>query len=161
MSSKRYLHKFNCQRPAYQIKDLITEVFQLYPCLPSCQASKTLLLFTYNLPPITYNYLLFLSLVVDCGSLVNLMKKDIHPTYHQAKVRCACGNIFTIGSTKPEISVEICYSCHPFYTGKTKVLDVAGRVEKFKARSTKSAEKPVRKKSEKKAAKKATKASKK
>lgn len=63
------------------------------------------------------------------------MKKETHPTYFaEAKVTCACGNKFTIGSTKPEINVEICSQCHPFYTGTEKVLDTAGRVEKFKAR---------------------------
>jgi large subunit ribosomal protein L31 len=63
------------------------------------------------------------------------MKKDIHPTYHaQAKVTCACGITFAIGSTKPEINVEICSNCHPFYTGNEKVIDTAGRVERFKAR---------------------------
>jgi len=79
--------------------------------------------------------------------LIIVMKKDIHPTYYpQAKVKCACGNTFTVGSTKPEIKVEICYNCHPFYTGKGKLLDVAGRVEKFKARKSKaSAEKPKKK----------------
>ncbi len=66
------------------------------------------------------------------------MKKDIHPQYYQkAKVKCACGAIFTIGSTKPEIQVEICSACHPFYTGKEKLIDTAGRVEKFKARTAK------------------------
>lgn len=63
------------------------------------------------------------------------MKKEIHPEFHtDAKVTCACGNTFTVGSTKKEISVEICSNCHPFYTGNEKVLDTAGRVEKFKAR---------------------------
>jgi large subunit ribosomal protein L31 len=62
------------------------------------------------------------------------MKAEIHPTYHpKAKVECACGNTFTIGSTKEKITVEICSKCHPFYTGTEKVLDSAGRVEKFKA----------------------------
>jgi len=71
------------------------------------------------------------------------MKSDIHPQYFpEAKVHCACGNKFTIGSTKPEFKVEICSNCHPFYTGKEKLLDTAGRVEKFKARRTKAAEKP-------------------
>jgi len=66
------------------------------------------------------------------------MKKDIHPPYHQkAKVTCACGAVFTIGATKPEFEVEICSECHPFYTGKEKIVDVAGRVEKFKARMEK------------------------
>lgn len=64
------------------------------------------------------------------------MKKDIHPQYHEkAKVTCACGNVFTVGSTLPEIHVEICSMCHPFYTGKQKMVDSARRVEKFKERA--------------------------
>jgi len=64
------------------------------------------------------------------------MKKDIHPIYYNdAKVTCACGNHFVIGSTKQEIHTEICSKCHPFYTGKEKVIDTAGRVEKFKKRA--------------------------
>lgn len=64
------------------------------------------------------------------------MKTDIHPTYYEdAKVTCACGRTFEIGSTVKEISVEICSACHPFYTGVEKVVDTAGRVEKFKART--------------------------
>ena len=64
------------------------------------------------------------------------MKKDIHPTYYpDAKVICACGNTFTVGSTKPELHIEICSNCHPFYTGKQKLVDTAGRVEKFRART--------------------------
>lgn len=71
------------------------------------------------------------------------MKKDIHPTYFpEAKVVCACGNKFTMGSTKENIAVEICSACHPFYTGAEKVLDTAGRVEKFKARRATAATKP-------------------
>lgn len=63
------------------------------------------------------------------------MKKDIHPQYYpKAKVHCACGATFAVGSTKPEIQIEICSRCHPFYTGKEKLIDTAGRVEKFKAR---------------------------
>lgn len=63
------------------------------------------------------------------------MKKETHPTYYpKAKVVCACGNTFSIGSTKPEIHIEICSNCHPFYTGKQKLVDTAGRVEKFRAR---------------------------
>ena len=65
------------------------------------------------------------------------MKKEIHPTYHQAKVDCACGNVFTVGSTKEKLEVEICSACHPFYTGTSKVIDTAGRVEKFKQRLAK------------------------
>ncbi|MBN2543770.1 50S ribosomal protein L31 [bacterium] len=60
------------------------------------------------------------------------MKKEIHPEYHQAKVTCSCGNSFTVGSTKKEIKLEVCSACHPFFTGKQKLLDTAGRVEKFK-----------------------------
>lgn len=75
------------------------------------------------------------------------MKKDIHPTYFpQAKVVCGCGNTFTVGATKPEIKVEICSNCHPFYTGEEKLIDIAGRVEKFKTRRAKaSAETKVKK----------------
>jgi large subunit ribosomal protein L31 len=63
------------------------------------------------------------------------MKTDTHPTYFpQAKVTCACGKSFTVGSTKEKLQVEICSNCHPFYTGNDKILDTAGRVEKFKAR---------------------------
>jgi len=61
------------------------------------------------------------------------MKKDLHPTYHaDAKIICACGNKFTVGSTVKEIHVEICSNCHPFYTGKERLVDTAGRVDRFK-----------------------------
>ena len=61
------------------------------------------------------------------------MKKDIHPKYYpEAMAKCVCGHTFKIGSTKPEISVEICSACHPFYTGKEKLVDTAGRVERYK-----------------------------
>ncbi len=63
------------------------------------------------------------------------MKKDIHPKYHEnAQVRCACGNVFTVGSTKELIEVEVCSSCHPFYTGKEKSMDAMGQVQKFRKR---------------------------
>ncbi len=63
------------------------------------------------------------------------MKKDIHPKYNTAtKVSCACGNAFITGSTMPEIKTEICSACHPFYTGKQKLVDTARRVEKFHAK---------------------------
>jgi len=66
------------------------------------------------------------------------MKKDIHPKYYpKARVICACGNSFTVGSTKEFIEVEICSKCHPFYTGKEKMIDSMGRVEKFKKRLAK------------------------
>lgn len=61
------------------------------------------------------------------------MKDKIHPQYHtDAVVTCACGNKFTTGSTQKEIRVELCNACHPFYTGKAKFVDTAGRVDKFK-----------------------------
>ena len=63
------------------------------------------------------------------------MKKDIHPKYNNAsKVICACGATFAVGSTMDEINVEICSQCHPFYTGNEKVIDTAGRVDRFKKR---------------------------
>lgn len=63
------------------------------------------------------------------------MKKETHPVYFaDAKVTCACGRSFTVGSTQEKLEVEICSECHPFYTGNEKILDAAGRVEKFKAR---------------------------
>lgn len=65
------------------------------------------------------------------------MKPIIHPVYSQAKVTCSCGNSFTVGSTLKEISVEICSVCHPFYTGQSKLIDTAGRVDKFQARLAK------------------------
>lgn len=67
------------------------------------------------------------------------MKQDIHPAFHpEARVVCVCGSTFTAGSTLPEIHVEICSACHPFYTGKQKLVDTARRVEKFQERSEKS-----------------------
>lgn len=60
------------------------------------------------------------------------MKAAIHPQYELAKVSCACGNTFETKSTKAEIVVEICSNCHPFFTGKQKLIDTAGRIEKFK-----------------------------
>jgi large subunit ribosomal protein L31 len=73
------------------------------------------------------------------------MKKDIHPTYNiKSEATCACGQKFSVGSTKDTLSVEICSMCHPFYTGNDKVLDNAGRVERFKrlaSSSTKKAKK--------------------
>lgn len=59
------------------------------------------------------------------------MKKGIHPEYKEAKVICACGETFITRSTKPLIKVDICSKCHPFYTGKQKIVDTEGRVEKF------------------------------
>ena len=73
------------------------------------------------------------------------MKTDIHPEFHtDAKVKCACGQTFLIGSTQKEIEVEICSNCHPFYTGVDKIVDTAGRVEKFKARKDAAAKAPAK-----------------
>ncbi len=69
-------------------------------------------------------------------------KKDIHPKYYpKARVLCACGNTFTVGSTKELLEVEICSKCHPFYTGKEKIIDTMGRVERFKKRLAKKKKK--------------------
>ena len=62
------------------------------------------------------------------------MKKDIHPKYGESLVRCACGETFKTGSTKEELSVEICSKCHPFFTGKQKLINSGGRVDRFKKR---------------------------
>ena len=59
------------------------------------------------------------------------MKKDIHPKYGKAIISCACGNSFETGSTKESMKIEICSACHPFFTGKQKIVDTAGRVERF------------------------------
>ncbi len=85
------------------------------------------------------------------------MKKDIHPKYFtEAKVVCACGETFTVGSTQEKLEIEICSACHPFYTGMEKMLDTAGRVEKFKTRSA-AAKAPASKKKAAKESKKETK----
>ncbi len=60
------------------------------------------------------------------------MKKDIHPEYANTTIRCACGSEIEVGSTKSNISVEICSKCHPFFTGKQKLVDTAGRIERFR-----------------------------
>jgi large subunit ribosomal protein L31 len=62
------------------------------------------------------------------------MKPGVHPEYHEVEVRCACGNTFMTRSTKSELRLEICNACHPFYTGKQKLIDTAGMVEKFERR---------------------------
>lgn len=67
------------------------------------------------------------------------MKKDIHPKYYpEAKIICACGNIITTGSTKSEMKVEVCSACHPFYTGKKRLVDATGRLDRFKKRFEKT-----------------------
>ncbi|MEK7308374.1 MAG: 50S ribosomal protein L31 [Nitrospirota bacterium] len=65
------------------------------------------------------------------------MKEGIHPGYKQVQVVCACGEKFTIGSTRPSIHVDICSKCHPFFTGTQKLVDAEGRVEKFKKKYAK------------------------
>ena len=65
------------------------------------------------------------------------MKADIHPQYNKIKAVCACGNEFELGSVDQEMKVEICSACHPFFTGKQKLVDTAGRIEKFKKRYAK------------------------
>ena len=67
------------------------------------------------------------------------MKAEIHPDYVEAHVRCTCGNEFTTRSTQAEIHVEICSNCHPFYTGKQKLVDTGGRVERFRRRQARRA----------------------
>lgn len=60
------------------------------------------------------------------------MKKEIHPAFNETIIKCACGNELAVGSTKSDITVEICSKCHPFYTGKQKLVDSAGRIERFR-----------------------------
>ena len=67
------------------------------------------------------------------------MKQDIHPNYEQTTITCACGNVISTGSTLKNITVEICSACHPFFTGKQKLVDTGGRVEKFNKRFNRSA----------------------
>ncbi len=83
------------------------------------------------------------------------MKKDIHPTYNPViTASCVCGNAFTVGSTLKAINVEVCSNCHPFYTGEERIVDTAGRVEKFKARRETAKEKQATMKPKKPRAKK-------
>ena len=74
------------------------------------------------------------------------MKDGIHPKYHKIKATCACGAEFELGSVMPEMKVEICSACHPFFTGKQKLLDTAGRIDKFKKRYAKHFEQAGEKK---------------
>jgi large subunit ribosomal protein L31 len=71
------------------------------------------------------------------------MKQGIHPEYKQATVRCACGNTFLTRSTKDDIHVEVCSVCHPFFTGKQRLMDTAGRVERFRRKWSKPGEEPA------------------
>lgn len=68
------------------------------------------------------------------------MRSEIHPEYHKAKVTCACGATYEIGSTKPVLKVDICSACHPFFTGKQKLVDTGGRVERFMKKYQRSLE---------------------
>ncbi len=79
------------------------------------------------------------------------MKDDIHPKYHDVKVTCSCGHSFTTRSTlgKDKLQIEVCSACHPFYTGKHKLVDTGGRVDKFKKRYAKKAAAPKVEKSAK------------
>ena len=79
------------------------------------------------------------------------MKEKIHPKYYpKAKITCACGNMIEVGSTVDEMRVEICSACHPLYTGKAKVIDTAGRIDKFKQRMAKAKEIQAKAKEKKK-----------
>jgi len=73
------------------------------------------------------------------------VKAKIHPKTYQAKVTCACGNAFTIEATVPELKVEVCSACHPFYTGQMKFVDTAGRVDAFRAKQKKAKDKTLSK----------------
>jgi len=82
------------------------------------------------------------------------MKKDIHPKYHsKVKAKCSCGAVFEVGSTKPELETEICSQCHPFYTGKERIIET-GQVEKFRKRLAQKKETKNKKTRVKKAPKK-------
>lgn len=84
--------------------------------------------------------MIYYNTVIDCRQNptvlnereVNRMKQGIHPDYKQTTIKCACGEIIETGSTKENITVEICSKCHPFYTGKQKLVDTGGRVERFR-----------------------------
>jgi large subunit ribosomal protein L31 len=65
------------------------------------------------------------------------LKKEIHPNYEATAIKCACGSTIEVGSTKKDISVEICSQCHPFFTGKQKLVDTAGRIERFRKKYAK------------------------
>lgn len=65
------------------------------------------------------------------------MKSKIHPDYIESTIKCACGNIIEVGSTKKDVRIEICSKCHPFFTGKQKLVDTAGRIERFRKKYAK------------------------
>jgi large subunit ribosomal protein L31 len=72
------------------------------------------------------------------------MKPNIHPEYHDVTIACACGNVFQTSSTVKSLTVEICSKCHPFFTGKQKLLDAEGRIERFKKKYEKVSAKPAK-----------------
>ena len=74
----------------------------------------------------------------DVARIEEVMKTGIHPEYVAAHVRCTCGNEFETRSTKPNLNVEICSACHPFYTGRQKLVDTGGRVERFRRRAARA-----------------------
>lgn len=84
------------------------------------------------------------------------MKKDIHPKYYETSIKCACGAVLETGSTKENLEVEICSQCHPFFTGDKKVVDTAGRVERFRKLTESSAKLRKENKARKEAKKKTT-----
>lgn len=82
-----------------------------------------------------------MKILTSSGILQYIMKAQIHPTYYSdAQVFCACGKIYTIGSTQPKIHVELCSNCHPFYTGEQKFVDSASRIQKFQDKQKKATE---------------------
>lgn len=72
--------------------------------------------------------------VINCLKEVNQMKEGIHPNYKPTQIRCACGNVIETSSTKSDLRVDICSKCHPFFTGKQKLVDTGGRVDRFNKR---------------------------
>ena len=78
--------------------------------------------------------------------MVGCMKTEIHPEYVECRVHCSCGNEFVTRSTVPQLRVELCSECHPFYTGKQKLVDTGGRVERFERRYAKAAKSKAAKK---------------
>lgn len=86
-----------------------------------------------------------------CAGPRFFMKADIHPTFYpKAKITCACGATLITGATRENIHVEVCSNCHPFFTGGEKIIDTAGRVERFKQRQAKATARPAKKSSAKK-----------
>ena len=71
----------------------------------------------------------------------SLMKKALHPPYYEATIQCSCGALLRVGATQEEMHTEVCSQCHPFYTGKKKVVDTAGRVDRFKKMTEKAQKK--------------------